>query len=327
MPEHKNTIWIAAFELTIALVLLLVVRQVAADEPVLVAPMPITPVPVSIKSESTDEKAHLPENPRVLVPAVIADSEPGTTTAAAAVVFDSRSGSYLYSHNGALARPIASLTKLVTALTWLDLESDREKTCAVEAADQREGSRVYLVPGDRPSVQDLLYFSLVGSANTETVALARSTGLGADEFAGLMNSKIRELGLAGSFSEPTGLSAANTMTAEGLAQVVNLAMDKDLVKQAVTAEEYVWTRPDGRSIKVNTTDILLREADDSLELIGGKTGYTPEAGYCFAGKFVSEGRQVVVVVLGARDHYERFTEAKRLARWAFESYQWDSIQY
>ncbi len=232
---------------------------------------------------------------------------------------------FLWSSHGSETQPIASITKLMTALVFLDYNPGWETVYKVTADDHVEGGRLNLFLGDQVTVKNLFYTSLVASDNGATLALVHATGLSENDFVSKMNQKARVLGLSQThFDDPIGLSANNVSTAEEVAKLAKAALSRTEIAKATEQESYEFKTLDDKNIKVDSTDYLLFDpAQNSFQVLGGKTGYTDQAGYCFVGRFQDkEGRMVISVVLNAGGKNERFLETKNLVNWIFNSYNW-----
>jgi len=246
--------------------------------------------------------------------------------AASAAVLDWDSGAWLFEKDPDMARPIASLTKLVTVLTALDQDLDWDRRVDITEADFRSGSGEYLFVGETASVRDLFNLSLIASSNEAAAALARSTGLAEPEFVAKMNLKARELGLAaGHFVEPTGLDPADSASAHDVALLVKAAVGIPVIAETVVKKEYLYQPRAGVQRRARSTNLLLDSfiSKPPFSLLGGKTGYLQEAGYCFgAAAADGDGHRVVAVVLGADTKEERFEAVKKLVYWVFDAFTW-----
>lgn len=229
-----------------------------------------------------------------------------------------------------IPRSIGSLSKLMTALVFLDNKPNWEKQITIEKSDEREG-KVCISAGEKISVKNLFYASLVESCNTATIALARSSGLTLENFAKKMNQKALNLGLkTSSFVEPTGLNSNNQSSAREVAILLKNALKNEFISQAVLQKTYNIEVVDtlGKNIKrrvINTDELLSNDFKNSniQAVVGAKTGFIEEAGYCFAVMTENKNTQkIITVILGAESHYRRFSEAKDLAEWVYQSYLW-----
>lgn len=245
--------------------------------------------------------------------------------ASSSAAIDAETGQPLYNHNCSDVRPIASITKLMTALVFLDVNPDWEAVYKLKREDVRNGGKSYIYVGDEVKVKDLWHLSLVGSDNTATVALVRSTGSSEADFVKKMNAKAKELGLPNTFfSDTVGLTDKNVSTAIEVAVFADKAFAKKSIREATLKNDYEFSTSGGRHVRVESTDYLLSAfPQNGIHIIGGKTGHTEEAGYCFVGEFSDkEGHQVVAAVLGAATNEARFAETKKLAHWVYGNFFW-----
>jgi D-alanyl-D-alanine carboxypeptidase len=210
----------------------------------------------------------------------------------------------------------------MTALVFLDHNRGLEQEIEITAADIVPGGSEHLKAGDRVTVENLFYTCLIGSDNVAATALARSTGLTLPEFVTQMNDRAGRLGLTQThFEEVTGLNSANVSTATEVARLLDYALNNSMIRQAVLLPEYAFTaQGESKDRRVPNTNLLL---DSFLQLDGGKTGFTDEAGYCFAARATdSNNHQVIAVVLGTADFNARFQEVKGLLAWTFTNWVW-----
>ena len=275
--------------------------------------------------------------PKLNVPKTIADdivrapqksgqAEEINLIAKSGTAVDCASNAILYTKAAEEAVPIASITKLMTALVFLDSSIDWEEIYEITLADRREGGRIYLVCGDRVKIKDLFYFSLVGSANTATMALVHATGMSEGEFVAAMNEKARALGLDNTyFVDPIGLGQENISTAGQAARLVQRAFQEKSIREATLQPKYECQTESGQTkLLYNTDSLLTKFPQNGISLLGGKTGYTKAAGYCFAALFANEnGHDIISVVLGAQSSKSRFTETKKIIDWVYENYFWE----
>ncbi len=245
-----------------------------------------------------------------------------------AVIMDKASGKILWQKNADNVTSIASITKLMTALVALDKIENWEETYDMKANENALiGARVHVENGDELTKQDLLKTALVGSANNAALALAHSTGLSDEEFALAMNDKADQLGLANTdFVEPTGLEAGNKSTAKDIAVMTRTAMHYDAIKNPLGQGTHQMMKQrngeDVAEVSVKTTNRLIKNAEPLI--IGGKTGFTYEAGYCLTTLSANEaGNELIVVVLGGPDATVRFEETQQLVQWTYQHYTWE----
>lgn len=247
-------------------------------------------------------------------------------TAESAIIIDAKSGLALWQKNPEAERPVASITKLLTALVFLDNNPGWETTVKIQKSDYRSGGRSYLYDGEEILVKDIFYTALIASSNEATAALVRSTGLNEEEFVIKMNQKAQRLGLAKSqWVEPTGLNPKNVATAADLGRLIQAAFNQPQIVQATQEEEYIFSVLNAeRTYTVKNTDKLLKSY---LNILAGKTGYLEEAGYCLVSKIYGPAEQeIYVVVLGSESETSRFQEVKSLAQWAFDNYVWEEVE-
>ncbi len=233
--------------------------------------------------------------------------------AAAAIIFNPQTNEVLWEENSHDARSIASLTKLMTALTFIADEPDLDRKVTVAAADTRRASVTYLRSGEVVTLGDLLHLTLIASDNAAARALARTSEGGSSAFIARMNEMAQELGLTSAkFADPSGLDARNVASAYDISHLIAYASaDPQLapVMRKTTHE----VRTNRRAVTVRSTNRLLT---DGMDVVGGKTGFISKAGYCLATLLqVPQGSQVAVVVLGAANSTLRFAEVRHLFNW------------
>jgi D-alanyl-D-alanine carboxypeptidase len=222
-------------------------------------------------------------------------------------------------------QPIASITKLMTALVFLDNNPGWDTTYTITEADKVEGGKLNLFLGEEIKLRDIFKTSLIASDNGAAMALAHASGLSEKEFVGQMNAKAFELGLASTkFVDPIGLSDDNISNAREVAFLAKEALSKKEITEATENKNYRFITENGREKIIESTDYLLFDsAKNSFQVMGGKTGYTDRAGYCFVGRFKDDfGREIISVVLNSAGKNERFRESKNLVNWVFANYIW-----
>lgn len=268
----------------------------------------------------------LPENKEKSGPFPMDDFQELVTTSKINCAIDATSNKIIYNKNNNQTAPIASITKLMTALVFLEHNPGWDSIYVIQRDDRREGGKIYLYLGEQVTVKDLFYLSLVGSANTATAALVHSAGFTEEEFADKMNAKAVALGLLKTnFEDATGLSNQNISTAFEVAQIAKHALAEKEISEATLKRQYVFKTLAGVEKRVYSTDYLLENfPQNGIKILGGKTGYTDLAGYCFVGKFVNKnGNEIITVVLGGDDKNSRFHETRELAEWAYDNYTWN----
>lgn len=247
--------------------------------------------------------------------------------AGSALVYDVGSKQVLWQKNPDTIRSIASITKLMTALVWLDHQPkkglDHLHTFAPEQNVQ-EGKELQLPYGSQITAGDLLAAMLVSSYNDAALAVAATTGLSNKQFITEMNNKADSLMMSQTaFQDQTGLAVGNTSTVRDVIRLAEEAFSKEFIEELSGSERVRIFPVDRNELTVETTDELL--ADDSLEVLAGKTGYLIEAGYCLVVKArePETGRTVIAVVLNTKTSDARFEQMKKLLQWTFEHYAWN----
>lgn len=255
----------------------------------------------------------------------VGDFNKETISAKSFLVVDEKTGRFLEKNNIQEIYPIASLTKLMSVLVWLDVDGDLNKEVEINSQDYREGGIAYFIAGEHILTKDLLNVGLVASSNSAIASLVRSSGLTEAEFVGLMNKKARSWGMNNTiFVEPTGLNSKNVSTARELYILAREAFNNDIIKSISVKKNYIFSplnKLASRSVK--STNWLLG-GDNSYNIIGGKTGYIEESGYNFILKSYSKERDanLYVIILNSNNINSRFTEADTLIQWIFNNYMW-----
>jgi len=245
-------------------------------------------------------------------------------TAKSAIAVDAKTGTILYKNNSQEIRSMASITKLMTALVFLDHNPGWQKEIFTIASDRRNGGIIHLNTGEVMTLKDLFYTALIASDNDAAMALARSTGLSESEFINKMNQKAKQIGLTDTqFSDPTGLKFSNKSTAQEIIKLLNYALQDSVIKDATSTAKYefeVMGKEKTRLVKLKNTDWLV---SSYLNIIGGKTGHLEPAGYCLTVKVKGEQNQeILVVVLGSQTNFDRFQDVKAISDWVFTNYNW-----
>jgi serine-type D-Ala-D-Ala carboxypeptidase (penicillin-binding protein 5/6) len=253
----------------------------------------------------------LPENPTIIPrPQIHFD-----LAAENGIIFDCQSDNLFFAKKPDQIWPIASITKLFTAYTFLDYNPGWETDYIIKAEDKREGGKIYLFTGDKVKVKDLFYFSLVGSDNTATAALVHATGLSENDFIAKMNDKIKGLGFKNtSITDVAGLGESNVSTAREIAEFANLAFNIEEISRASLTKKYEFTTQQGRKKLIQSTNELLNNfPDQEVSILGGKTGHINSSGFCLVSKFKDVlGRSIVTVILGADSEESRFKLTREL---------------
>lgn len=233
--------------------------------------------------------------------------------AVAGMLYNLRTKEVIWERRGLDQRPIASITKVMTALVLLDQEPDLTRDVVVSRSDVRRASTTYLRRGERVTLDALLHLALIASDNVAARILARASGWGTRRFVERMNLKAAALGLADTrFVEPSGLDERNVSTPYDIARLIAVASEvPDLSR--IMRKRTDRVRTDLRRLNIRNTNRLLRSRH---AIRGGKTGYIDEAGYCFTAVVeVPDADPIALVVLGAGSNAGRFSEARRLIDW------------
>lgn len=249
--------------------------------------------------------------------------EPPVISARSAIVVDAASGSVLYEKNADDVIPIASLTKVLTWVTFYDLRKNWDAPVALSEYNNRlTGAKLREDAGEHMTLSDLAKTALVGSANNATEALAETTGLTLDEFNTAMNAKANALGAETLFvTEPTGLSEFNVSSARDYWKLLRYARHFEDMTGPLTQNihEFV-TLDNGRYHRIKGTNKFAGR--DDLPLVMAKTGYTDEAGWCLGTVLNAGSGDVIVVVFGAENTSARFNETERLYNYVIDQFDW-----
>ncbi|MEO8157269.1 MAG: serine hydrolase [Betaproteobacteria bacterium] len=237
----------------------------------------------------------------------------------AVLVLAQDSGEPLFAKNIDQIMPIASITKLMTAMVVLDsglplLESiDIEKT----DIDRLKGSRSKLQVGTTLMRAEMLKLALMASENRAAAALARNFPGGTDAFVAAMNQKAAELGMLNShFEDPTGLTPDNVSTAEDLAKMVAAAHAYPLIREYTTSDSFKIQsegRRRHRLLSYVNSNRLIKSRQWDIGL--SKTGYISEAGRCLVMQAMIADKPVIIVLLDSWGKLSRIADANRIKRW------------
>jgi D-alanyl-D-alanine endopeptidase (penicillin-binding protein 7) len=230
-------------------------------------------------------------------------------------VVDETNSSVLYARNADVAMPIASISKLLTALTVADAKQPMDEVIEITDDDRAIGRGAFsrLTVGTRLTRGDLFHLALMASENRAAHALARNYPGGMAAFMRAMNAKARELGMTSShFVEPTGLSSENVASPEDLSKLVMAASKNAIIRQYSTDPGYE-VRIGRRMVGFHNTNSLVR--NPTWDIIVQKTGYIEEAGRCLVMQTIIEGRTVVIVLLNSFGKQTRVADAARIRRW------------
>ena len=232
-----------------------------------------------------------------------------------ALVLDSDTNEVLFSKNSQAVLPIASLTKLMTALVVTEARQPLNEPITVsdDDVDTEKGSRSRLRVGTTLSREEMLHLALMASENRAAHALGRSYPGGLDAFVAAMNQKALELGMHDThYVEPTGLSSRNQSSARDLATLVQAAQEHPIIREFSTSPEYA-VEVGRRPTQFRTTNALVRSP--AWDIVLQKTGYITEAGRCLVMQAKMAGRKLTMVFLDSAGKYSRIGDAERVRRW------------
>jgi serine-type D-Ala-D-Ala endopeptidase (penicillin-binding protein 7) len=243
------------------------------------------------------------------------DSKAVFLRSAVALVKDAHSGEVILDKNSATVAPIASITKLMTAMVILDRGLDLSQRIVVSAddIDGMKGTRSRLRTGSVLTRKELLLLALMASENRAAAALARTYPGGTEKFVSIMNAKAQLLGMRDTrFVEPTGLSSENVASANDLVRLVGAAHRYPLIRE-YTTRETASVEAYGRTLAFRNTNTLVRSPDWDIEI--SKTGYISEAGRCLVMRVRVAKQDLIVVLLDSWGRLSRIGDANRIRKW------------
>jgi D-alanyl-D-alanine endopeptidase (penicillin-binding protein 7) len=234
---------------------------------------------------------------------------------ASAIIQDQETGEILYGKNASAVTPIASITKLMTAMVVLDAAPDLNETITITADDMDtlRGTHSRLKPGASLSRDELLRVALMASENRAAAALGRTYPGGIEAFKRAMNHKAQMLGMNGSrFDDATGLSSANVSSAEDLVKLVRAAHQYELIRSYTTMTGHE-VHVAGRPLAYHNTNRLVANGSWNIGL--SKTGFTNDAGRCLVLQAKLAERHVIIVLLDSWGKLSRIADANRIRAW------------
>jgi serine-type D-Ala-D-Ala endopeptidase (penicillin-binding protein 7) len=233
------------------------------------------------------------------------------------LVFDAAADRQIYAKAADEVTPIASVTKLMTAMVVLDAQQSLDETLAIDTGDldYLKGSHSRLRIGTELSRREMLQLALMSSENRAASALARYYPGGAQSFVAAMNFKAASLGMSHThYSDATGLSAENVSTAKDLAKLVQAAAEYPLIREfTTTPSHFVAVNPTGQQLGFNNSNALVKNQSWDIQL--QKTGYIREAGKCVVMLVNIASKPVVIVLLDSLGKYTRIADAQRVKHW------------
>lgn len=245
---------------------------------------------------------------------VDADGDP-VLRSASVVVIDQSSGAVLFEKNASAQLPIASITKLMTAMVVLDAKPDMQEELMIgdDDVDRHKGTSSRLRVGTRLSREEMLRLALMASENRAAAALSRYYPGGREEFIAAMNRKAAELGLGDThFEDPTGLTAANVSSARDLTKLAAAAHAYSEIRDFSTTPKYEVTVGRRQQAFYNTNRLVNSE---SWEIGLSKTGYISEAGKCLVMQAWLNNKPLIIVLLDSWGKMTRVADANRIKRW------------
>lgn len=241
------------------------------------------------------------------------------TQSATALVVDQLTGIPVYAKNANQRMPIASITKLMTAMVVLDgkLPLKEKLSISKDDYDRLRGSSSRLRAGMNMTRYEMLHLALMSSENCAASALARYYPGGKPAFVRAMNRKARDLGMRNTtYADSTGLHGGNVSTAEDLAKLVRAAHRYELIKKLTTTPSHLLTtRHSAQPLPYKNTNALVRNGDADWDIGLSKTGYLREAGRCLVMQAQISGRPVIIVLLNAQGKYTTIGDANRIKKW------------
>lgn len=245
------------------------------------------------------------------------DAERVSLGSVKAMVVDARSGSMLYSKNADVQAPVASITKLMTAMVVLDGGQALDEMLTIQKVERESKNNGYsrMRLGSQLSRADLLRIMLMASENLAASNLAVHYAGGFQAFVAAMNQKARALGMTQThFADASGLSVRNVSTAVDLAKLASAALSYDLIREYSTEGGFTARFQNPRyDLRYGNTNRLVHRGSWDIAL--SKTGYLNEAGRCLVMVTTVEGREIVMVLLDSFGKLTPIGDAGRVKRW------------
>ena len=235
---------------------------------------------------------------------------------AIALIYDEQDQRPIYSKNADNVVPIASITKLMTAMVVLDakLPMDEPISISAEDRDHLKGTKSRMRNGMTLTREELIKLALMASENRAAAALARTYPGGTPVLLMMMNAKARELGMNSTqFFDPTGLSSTNVSTAQDLVKMVMAAQSYPDIQRYTTTSSHTVQVDERRSLRYSNTNPLVRNSNWEIGL--SKTGYISEAGRCLVMQAKITNRPVVIILLDSWGKRTRVGDAVRIKNW------------
>jgi len=234
---------------------------------------------------------------------------------AAAMVVDGKSGEVLFERGAGTVTPIASVTKLMTALIVLDGQQPLDEVIRITAGDRWKGKGAFsrLPEGAKLTRGDLLRLALMASENLAARTVARAYPGGVPAFVRAMNVKAKALGMTQTrFDDPSGLSSNNVSSARDLVKLVNVTSRQPLIREFSTLPSHE-VRVGKKMLAYRNTNLLVGK--DDWDIVVQKTGYTNDAGECLVMQAMIDERPVTMVFLNSFGKLTRTADARRIRKW------------
>lgn len=232
------------------------------------------------------------------------------------MVVDAATGKPLYQKNADVVKPIASITKLMTAMVTLDARLPMDEILTIDGndLDRLKGTSSRLPLGTRLTRRDMLHLALMSSENRAASALSRHYPGGKSAFIAAMNNKARALGMgSSSFRDATGLTPKNVSTAQDLAKMVAAASQYPLIREFTTDKDELMHIAKAGTLQYRNTNPLVHQSLLGVKV--SKTGYINEAGRCLVMQATIGSRPAYMVFLQSGGRYSPSNDAKRVAKW------------
>jgi serine-type D-Ala-D-Ala endopeptidase (penicillin-binding protein 7) len=249
-----------------------------------------------------------------------ATPDPLDLRSSVAMVVDADSGAVLLEKNASTALPIASISKLMTAIVVLDAQQDLKEHIMIDDSDVNleKYSRSRLKVGTVLTRYEILSLALMSSENRAANALSRYYPGGKPAFVNAMNAKAKQLGMTQSnFTEGTGLSSANVASAQDLVRLVQAGLQYPIIRELSTRPELTIEGGNGKPVQYRTTNRLI--ANPNWDIVLQKTGFISEAGQCLVMATRIDGHSIIMVFLDSQGKLSRLGDAQRVRDWIAET--------
>ncbi len=251
-------------------------------------------------------------------------SDTPIVSATSALVFWEEGDKILFGKEETRVASLASLTKLVSIKTFLDLNPNLNQVVSYKFQDEKynhlyclpwESARLTVKEGDTLTIENLIYSSLVGSANNAVETLVRVSGLSRDAFVVKMNENVKSWGASSTkFVEPTGLSPDNVSSPYDYAIITTEVFKNPLIEKVSTTKSYSFSTINTKKLhRLNNTNQLLRSG--KYNIVGSKTGYLHESGNCLMTRIKTDKGNLIVINFGSPSREASFQDNEQLIRY------------